>query len=42
MMERDEEKAKKLFEEMMHPIKCSVIDKPTEGKFMLVNEVWEL
>jgi hypothetical protein len=42
MVERDEEKAKKLFEEMMYPVKCTIIEKPTEGKFMLVNEVWEL
>lgn len=42
MMERDEAKAKKLFEEMFHPVKCSVIEKPREGKFLLVNEVWEL
>lgn len=42
MMERDEQKAKELFEEMFHPVKCDVIEKPKEGKFLLVNEVWEL
>jgi hypothetical protein len=42
MVERDEAKAKQLFEEMMHPLKCSIIEKPTEGKFMMVNEEWEL
>jgi len=42
MMGRDEAKAKQLFEEMFHPLTCSVIEKPKEGKFLLVNEVWEL
>jgi hypothetical protein len=42
MSERDEEKAKELFEEMFHPVKSSIIDKPTGGKFLFLNEVWEL
>lgn len=42
MKERDEAKAKQLFEAMFQPLTCSVIEKPTEGKYLLVNEVWEL
>lgn len=36
------QKAKELFEKMLHPVKSSVIEKPTSGKFLLLNEVWEL
>lgn len=42
MMERNEEKAKELFEEMFHPAKSSVIEKPVAGKYLLLDEVWEL
>ncbi len=42
MAERDEAKAKQLFEEMFNPLTCGIIEKPTEGKYLKVNEVWEL
>ena len=42
MHERDEAQAKKLFEKMFHPVTCSIIEKPSSGKYLLVNEVWEL
>lgn len=42
MVQRDEAKAKELFESMFDPLICSVMEKPVAGKFLLVNEVWEL
>ena len=42
MAAKDEAKAKQLFEEMFNPLTCSIIEKPTEGKYLKVNEVWEL
>lgn len=42
MLQRDEAKAKQLFEEMLGPLQCEVIEAPKAGKYLLVNEVWEL
>lgn len=42
MVERDEAKAKELLEQMMHPIRATIIEKPVSGKALKVNEVWEL
>lgn len=42
MVERDEAKAKELLEQMMHPIRATIIEKPVSGKVLKVNEVWEL
>ena len=43
MAQRDEAKAKELFENMFHPVQCHVIEKPSVAmKVLVVNEVWEL
>ncbi len=42
MAQRDEAKAKELFEEMFHPLSCIIIEKPAAGTYLLINEVWEL
>lgn len=42
MVERDEIKARELLEQMMHPIRAAIIEKPMSGKALKVNEVWEL
>lgn len=42
MVERDEIKARELLEQMMHPIRATIIEKPVSGKALKVNEVWEL
>lgn len=42
MSERDEQKAKELLEQMLHPVQATIIEKPVSGKALKVNEVWEL
>ncbi len=42
MAQRNEAQAKQLFEEMLQPCSCQVIEKPIAGKYLLINEVWEL
>ena len=43
MAERNEAKAKALFEEMFESVSCKVIAKPAAGtSILLVNEIWEL
>jgi hypothetical protein len=43
MIQRDEAKAKVLFEEMFESVSCKVIAPPAAGiAILLVTEVWEL
>jgi len=43
MAERNEAKAKALFEEIFESVSCKVIAKPVAGtSILLVNEIWEL
>jgi len=43
MVQRDEAKAKALFEEVFESVSCKVISKPATGtSILLVNEIWEL